>query len=181
MLNNKILIIGNSGILLNQRLGTKIDQFDGLVARFNDYVIEGYEQYVGNKTDIWFGSFSFFSAKKYIGPKRIFVGYTSPEIKQLARLKAEFIGGDIIQKARDTINTHTPSGGSLAIMYFLERNYKIFICGFDWYKDPRAHYFGDIATNRKLYVNRNRFHLRRDLEEIWTKNLIKENKIEWFI
>lgn len=46
-----ILIIGNSCEILNKKLGNKIDQF-GTVVRVGKYNIDGFQEYVGNKTDI---------------------------------------------------------------------------------------------------------------------------------
>ena len=47
----KILIIGNSYEVLNKKLGEKIDKFD-IVVRVGKYNIEGFEEYIGSKTDI---------------------------------------------------------------------------------------------------------------------------------
>jgi hypothetical protein len=46
-----ILIIGNSCEIIKKKLGNKIDQF-GTVIRIGKYNIDGFEEYIGNKTDI---------------------------------------------------------------------------------------------------------------------------------
>ena len=51
-MNNKILIIGNGSSVLSQKLGDKINEFP-IIARINNYQINGYEDYIGSKTDIW--------------------------------------------------------------------------------------------------------------------------------
>ena len=48
----KVIFIGNSPTVLNKQLGNKIDEYD-IVIRCNDFEIEGYEKYVGTKTNIW--------------------------------------------------------------------------------------------------------------------------------
>ena len=48
----KVIFVSNSPVVLNKKLGSKIDQFD-IVIRCNDFEIDGYEEYVGTKTDIW--------------------------------------------------------------------------------------------------------------------------------
>merc|ERR1719464_8045 len=45
-------MVSNSPTLLLSKAGHVIDSVDGPVARFNDAVVDGYEAYVGNRTDI---------------------------------------------------------------------------------------------------------------------------------
>lgn len=47
----KIILIGNSPSVLSKKNGHIIDKFD-IVVRLNDFKTNGYEQYVGSKTDI---------------------------------------------------------------------------------------------------------------------------------
>ena len=53
MINKSILIIGNGQSILNNDFQNQIDNFD-TVLRINNYKINGYEQFLGSKTDIWF-------------------------------------------------------------------------------------------------------------------------------
>lgn len=46
----KVCIVGNSDGVLRTQLGSIIDQFD-IVIRFNTFEIQGYEPWVGSKTD----------------------------------------------------------------------------------------------------------------------------------
>ena len=48
----EILVIGSSPNLLNIENGNKIDKYK-YICRFNDYKIEGFEDYVGGKTTHW--------------------------------------------------------------------------------------------------------------------------------
>ena len=50
-LNNKIIVIGNGPSVLNNKYGDIIDQF-GEIVRFNNFVTEGYEEYIGRRTTI---------------------------------------------------------------------------------------------------------------------------------
>jgi len=45
----RVLLVGNSGGVLNNEWGPKIDEFD-IVVRFNNFELHGYEKYVGTKT-----------------------------------------------------------------------------------------------------------------------------------
>jgi hypothetical protein len=47
-----VLLIGNSDINKDKKYGNKIDEFD-IVVRMNRYKIEGYEEYLGTKTNTW--------------------------------------------------------------------------------------------------------------------------------
>jgi hypothetical protein len=51
--SNKILLVGSGGSLKDSGLGYTIDNFDGLIARFNGYKTKGYEKDVGSKCDVW--------------------------------------------------------------------------------------------------------------------------------
>jgi hypothetical protein len=48
----KILLVGNGPVVLEHKLGSLIDSFP-IVVRFNNFKLEGYQDYVGTKTD-WF-------------------------------------------------------------------------------------------------------------------------------
>jgi hypothetical protein len=45
--------VGSGSSLNESELGKLIDEFDGLVCRFNGFKIEGYENQVGSRTDVW--------------------------------------------------------------------------------------------------------------------------------
>ena len=49
----KVLIVGNSSIDKSKEVGFMIDQEFDIVIRMNRYRIEGYEEYLGTKTNTW--------------------------------------------------------------------------------------------------------------------------------
>lgn len=51
----KVIFVSNSPVVLENKLGNVIDSYD-IVIRCNDFEIEGYEEHVGSKTDIWCGT-----------------------------------------------------------------------------------------------------------------------------
>lgn len=51
-INNKVVMIGNSPSVLEKENGALIDSFD-VIVRSNNFVIGGFEKYIGSKTDIW--------------------------------------------------------------------------------------------------------------------------------
>ncbi len=175
----KVIIIGNSGVLLDTELGFKIDNSGYEVARFNDYVIKGYEKNVGTRADWWFGNSDIFALKKYVVKNKIFIGYSSPSDEHLSEFKAQYIGDEIVQKTRHIIGTNTPSSGVLSIIFFLERNYEISLCGFDNYNDKRVHYYENDKINANLYLRKDKHHHGRVQEKAFIDELIKKGLIKW--
>lgn len=71
----KAIIVSNSLSILKKEYGKIIDDFD-IVIRLNKCVTDGYEKYIGSKTDIWSASSFYLSAlpncehtKKKVKPK----------------------------------------------------------------------------------------------------------------
>lgn len=52
MSDKKVIVVSNSPVVLEKKLGEKIDKFD-IIIRINDFEINGYEEHVGTKTHIW--------------------------------------------------------------------------------------------------------------------------------
>lgn len=60
---SKIIIVGNSSIVLKKEMGEKIDSFNTIV-RCNAFVTDRYEKYIGKKTHIWAINGAFKNKKK---------------------------------------------------------------------------------------------------------------------
>ena len=52
-MNDKILIIANGPSVLKYKFGNHINEFKN-IARINNYKLEGFNEYIGEKTSIWF-------------------------------------------------------------------------------------------------------------------------------
>ena len=52
MTSSSIIVIGNGSSVLDKEYGKIIDDFEEVV-RFNNFIIDGYEKYIGTKTTIW--------------------------------------------------------------------------------------------------------------------------------
>ena len=48
----KVIVIGNSPSILLEPWGERIDKYD-IVIRVNNCPTEGFEEFIGSKTDIW--------------------------------------------------------------------------------------------------------------------------------
>lgn len=83
----KAIFVSNSPIVLEKKLGSIIDTYD-IVIRCNNFEIEGYEEYVGTKTDIWStitgGSISMKSNPKY--PIRSWMAYHKNKLKPFTEI-----------------------------------------------------------------------------------------------
>ena len=64
----KVIIVGNATSLLKNKQGEFIDKHD-IVIRLGGYKIEGYESFVGSKTDIWSNGVSTIKIWKYFDEK----------------------------------------------------------------------------------------------------------------
>jgi hypothetical protein len=136
----KILLVGNGSSMLDSKRKDLIDSYDTVV-RFNSYKIEGYEEYVGTKTDIWFTCNMLHINEIDVYSKVLFHSWAHEndckiykQIKE-TRPDAVKIPKDIIK----SIPVKTPSTGLIAIYYF---NFQVDIIGFDWW-DKDKHHYGD--------------------------------------
>ena len=66
----KVIIVGNSPTLLNQNLGSRIDEYDKVI-RCNFCETKGYENSHGSRTSIWVTSLDDGHVKSFSGPKVI--------------------------------------------------------------------------------------------------------------
>ena len=142
--NKSIIAIGNGPSAISWKAGKIIDDFD-IVVRFNNYEIEGYEDYVGSKTTYWV-----FNANKLVTQHRdysqfekVFVNCPARVIKErndwLFDLKLlypniEFFQRPTIKKFQRRIDMpkwKNFSAGLSALCHLLLRNKCVYIHGFD--------------------------------------------------
>jgi len=182
----QIVIIGNASTVLEQECGSIIDNFNQVV-RLNDFVIDGYQKYIGNKTTIWSTGAGIVTvprdSRKF---KEVWVSYPSVCINMMSQLANRVTKGNSFTlmgynfvKDLDT-QLQMPSGmyctsGMYAIGFALLRYKQVHIHGFNFFKDcnPNGntnHYYGEHATEK---VGQHRM----DLEEIYINELIKTKKV----
>ena len=134
---NKVILIGASKSLLNNKLGKVIDTYD-VVCRMNNNGRPGllngeYKDMLGTKRNIWMC--------KHIGLLNMFQnnhGYDKvvgfPE-------KSDFVKKVTLKLKEFNEFNKKPSCGILSIMYLLQKYNKIHICGMDGFKG--GHWYGD--------------------------------------
>jgi hypothetical protein len=185
----KIILVGNGKTVLNSKRGSIIDRFD-VVARFNSYVIAGYEDFVGTRTDFLcrrsINNMPMFPRKEL---KQVFNFITYCPSRHLMKREAikvsdfyknmyQEVGVDICQQIGEDIGLDQPnkewaSVGVLAIGYFLKccPKYQIYLTGFDYAEGVKleqkaAHYFPRVPSGDRYHnwkKERNWIHkLRND-------------------
>ena len=149
----EILIIGNGRSVLDHSFGKQINKFS-IVGRINNYSIDNYAEYVGEKTDIWFNGANQNLKRQKVIPNEVVV-FIPPGI---LRRKKEKIHDRIsrrlhIDKAKYSLiplevmeNFEKISGvtrlttGTASILWAAENFEKVLIHGFDFFIDSKSHY-----------------------------------------
>ena len=200
----RIILIGNGCSATEEKLGKIIDTELDLVLRMNRFKTEGFEEYVGSRTDIWVVSDNAFkwvleetegiegsqNWKKYTA---IYVGvpsfkYQEPETdwsKELG-IPVYIFPPNIGDKASIEMNLPSDQWPTLgmhclyALLSDVENN-EIFIYGFDG-KDKKYEYFhyydiGKPEWRTDAYYNKKLNHAdKKEFEHI--QKLVKDKKIK---
>lgn len=129
----KTIVVGNAPIY-PKGLGRLINSFD-IVIRINDYVIDGYENDVGNKTDIWF--FTYLYWNKF---KDLISDY--PQAWVLTIDETDYVNVKKIPIAIAQKDLRFPSTGMTAIYAALkEFGSPIHIIGFNGFDQSKDHHY----------------------------------------
>lgn len=148
-------LIGNSPSLLKQGHGPAIDAFDTVI-RLNDFVIEGYEEDLGTKTDYWYSS-----ANRQASPHRASVAHAKtvmmqpharhfPDIAAFSRGRLGFeldpanagYLAPCVKMMSENLSYPFPSSGFRVIQileFLVQCPFTAF--GFDFFSSGEMHYF----------------------------------------
>jgi hypothetical protein len=192
MNNQSIIIIGNGQSILNNRFQAEIDAFD-IVVRINNYKIKGYEHYLGKKTDIWFnGANSKLVHPEHI-PNKVIVAIPSIIfLRQKNNIqtyiskrvginsdKIAIIPEEQIESYEKIVNHNRLTTGLYSILWAINNYDKIYIHGFDFFINSKAHYYD---SKLMTFVNNNivsKGHKHdNDKEYNFIKKLLDENRIK---
>lgn len=147
----KLLLIGNGGSLLKRRLGVFIDEFDGLIVRFNHFETAGLEAFAGSRTDIW-------------------VCHHGLKIEKKKNPEPMIIPQDQIKKIKKYFKNYFPSTGAIAMSYFADQGFDVWITGFDCFTSELHHYYGLGDKG----------HHHSEYEIMFIEKLLSEGKIKLF-
>ena len=149
---SKIILVGNSESILNNKNGHYIDQFPNVV-RFNNYVLDGLAEHTGSKTTTWArqaGDRVSSRLNKYHSII-IFITYckwTSILKGNAKKLSKKYPKAIIVPQSfsksvgarlgLNQPNKQWPSIGMLAIQYYVDLGYDVTITGFSF---CNSHYY----------------------------------------
>ncbi len=156
--NKSVIIIGNGASPRGKKLGAWIDSFD-VVVRFNEFFIDGFEEDIGTKTTILYTAIDhltdgrlklpwekvihhswFYEKSTYLeGLKQQYPDVKLTTRKELSQVRKTFVG--ILGSKNYTVF----STGIIAICALLKKYTKVYIYGFDWWKESQ-HHLGDSLT-----------------------------------
>jgi len=146
----KVILVGNGTSVLDSKRGHTIDSFD-IVVRFNDFRIEGFEEYVGERTNIWFtcGDAHLEEANKF---NRVILHTWEYEnnffVKEFGKKrKFEMTKKNEVSK----IPVLYPSTGLIAIHQFIKEFGYVTIVGFDWWEREEHHYGDNIHKRGEVH------------------------------
>lgn len=126
-----MVLVGNGPGATRWTAGALIDKAVDVV-RFNNFQVDGFEDFVGSKTTIWVRNDTA-GIHPREAPRTIVV--SKPERpKDGCLLPPLYRGG-------------WASTGVTAALYFLGAGREVALHGFDFFQAPTHHYFGDYARN----------------------------------
>ena len=195
MKNNSIIIIGNGPSVLDYNFGKLIDKHP-LVARINNYQIDGYEKKIGSKTDVWFNGANSKLKIPNKTPEKTVVLIPSEIIKRKnnnlnrhvqKRLKNNNLNPVIIS-LNDISNFEKNTGlnrlttGLYSILWAIENYEEVIIHGFDFFQNSKGHYYNSkmIQLINTYILNKGHKH-NNELEQKYVKKLIKNDNIKRLI
>ena len=192
MNDKSILVIGNGESILEKRLQKKIDSFNTIV-RINNYIIKDFELFVGTKTDIWFNGANSKLVSPIIMPKKVVVAPPSEIIiKHQENLKhyiARRVGQDYnnltlltleeIRRYEAEVGSKRLTTGLYAIKWALNNFKKVYIHGFDFFINSKAHYYDSKLMNfvNNKILNKGHKH-NNEHERDYVEKLINNKEIK---
>lgn len=144
-MTKRVLLIGNGPSALSRHAGREIDDFDGVVARFNEFHINGFESQVGTRTDEWvtWKLFPGYSDREY---SRVLCVAQPPATTwpgiQARYPHARQLSDSVVAETKRRMGYSLPSSGAFAAMAFVLENWEVYLYGFDFFQS-QAHHYGD--------------------------------------
>lgn len=145
-----ILLIGNSQSATAMKMGSAIDNFNGLVARFNAYQTKGYEEYVGTRTDVWItcGVFQVNMVQDYKEVLLISILLNEQKDKNEDVIGERYsylerVRYETVYMTKQLMQYNLPSSGAVALMHYLMKEYSVTLYGFNFMIDNQKHHYCD--------------------------------------
>ena len=191
---NKVIIVGPSGKLKEQKIGNEIDKFD-VVCRINwggrlESMNGEYKEIIGSKKDIWFcghtGLINMFPLSFYNSYNEIVIHNLEMYERHKSRINnLKLCDKKIIDDCNKKMFEfngfdRVPTTGMLTIFYILSKYNDITICGFDGHHG--GHFYGNkyLATQDSSNAMALKGYGRHNipLEHEYFKHLVSIGKIK---
>ncbi len=188
----KILIIANGQSALQGKYGNEIDEFS-VIGRINNYEINGYSEYVGSKTNIWFNGANQGLKKRKNKPQKIVTlipSHVQKKITNLNKLVNRRVGIvdeeciivniNKVNEYEMKLNTKRVTTGTMSILWSLENFEDVYIYGFDFFIKYKSHYFDNKLKSflkDKGVIPKAKKH-DMVIEKQFVENLIDNKKIK---
>lgn len=142
-----VLLVGNGPSATSKPMGRDIDDFPGVVVRFNTFRTAGFEEFVGTRTDVWSTCLPFSEQAAGTYDETLVVSFEdSPRAVPVlteAGHRVQRIPLSTVDEARTLLGHAAPSSGVILATHYLRRGYEVWLWGFDFMQDGRAHHYGD--------------------------------------
>ena len=154
-----LLIIGNGSSVLKKKFGDKIDRDFDVIVRINDYVIKGYESYIGSRTHFWVsgaGNQTRITDRsiQHIQPlimlpiaiheqgRDLILERIRKNIGEYILPYASLVSYENILRICELSENYFPTTGLMSVVYFalIKKIPKVSIYGFDFFS-PNRHYY----------------------------------------
>ena len=189
---DEILIIGNGRSVLDFSFGEEINKFQ-VVGRINNYATKKYDNYVGQKTDIWFNGANQNLKKRNSIPSEVVI-LIPPEILQrkgeaiyrrifkllkLSKEEYSLVSIETMRQYEKQLGVIRPTTGTASILWALGNYKKVIIHGFDFFIDSKTHYNENFINKWliDLGLNKKAGKHNMDAEKIYIDSKIQENKV----
>ena len=145
----RFLLIGNGPAALAKEMGQEIDDFDGMVVRFNNYTTGIWARNVGSRTDIWVTNANY-PPYKDKHRARVFLSKRDDDATDatVAKLGATRIGKDAFSRASLEMGFHHPSSGAITAQWYLDMGKEVWLWGFDFLVERRDHHYNRDGGDR---------------------------------
>ena len=187
-----ILIIGNGRSVLDYSFGEQINEFT-VVGRINNYSTKKYEDYVGQKTNIWFNGANQNLKKRKRIPSEVVV-FIPPEILHrkgeaiyhriskrlnISKDKYSLVPLETMEQYEKQLGVTRPTTGTSSILWAMEIYKKVIIHGFDFFIDSKTHYNENIINKWLIDfgLNKKAGKHNMDAEKKYINSKIQENKV----
>ena len=189
---DEILIIGNGRSVLDYSFGEEINKFP-VVGRINNYATKKFDNYVGQKTDIWFNGANQNLKKRNSIPSEVVI-FIPPEILQrkgeaiyhrifkllkLSKEEYSLVSIETMRQYEKQLGVIRPTTGTSSILWALGNYKKVIIHGFDFFIDSKTHYNENIINKWliDLGLNKKAGKHNMDAEKKYINTQIQENKV----